>query len=338
MTQSPLCVAVVQAAPAFLDLQAGVAKTVALIEDAARRGAKLIAFPECWIPGYPWWIWLDSPAWGMQFVRRYHENSPRAEGPEMETIRRAAKQNGIFVVLGFTERDAGTLYIAQQLIDSDGHLIASRRKLKATHVERTVFGEGDGSDLRVHETSIGRLGALCCWEHLNPLNKYILFSQHEQIHVGAWPSFSVYEGAAYALGPTLNTALSQVYAAEGQCFVLASCGLVSPAMHELLCDTPMKRELLKTGGGAAMIFGPDGSPLCKPLAADEEGLLIAEIDLGLIALAKSAADPVGHYSRPDVARVVFNPHPQSRIVRSAAVDDRAEQVGDASVPPLLRPL
>lgn len=335
MTQSLLRVAVVQAAPAFLDLAAGVARTVALIEDAARQGAKLIAFPECWLPGYPWWIWLDSPAWGMQFVQRYHQNSPRADGPEMDTIRAAAKQHGIVVVLGFTERDGGSLYIAQQLIDAEGGLIASRRKLKATHVERTVFGEGDGSDLRVHDTAIGRLGALCCWEHLNPLNKYVMYAQHEQIHVGAWPSFSVYEGAAYALGPQLNTALSQVYAAEGQCFVLASCGVVSPAMHELLCDTPMKRELLKPGGGAAMIFGPDGSPLCAPLPADQEGLLIADLDLSLIALAKAAADPVGHYSRPDVARVVFNPHPQSRLVRTAAVDDRgSDQANDS--PPLSR--
>ena len=166
MTQSLLRVAVVQAAPAFLDLAAGVARTVALIEDAARQGAKLIAFPECWLPGYPWWTWLDSPAWGMQFVQRYHQNSPRADGPEMDTIRAAAKQHGIVVVLGFTERDGGSLYIAQQLIDAEGGLIASRRKLKATHVERTVFGEGDGSDLRVHDTAIGRLGALCCWEHL----------------------------------------------------------------------------------------------------------------------------------------------------------------------------
>ncbi len=280
-----LRVATVQAAPAFLDLEAGVAKTVRLIEEAAQRGAKLIAFPECWLPGYPWWVWLDSPAWGMQFVQRYHQNSPRADGPEMDTIRRAAREHGIFVVLGYTERDAGTLYIAQQLIDADGKLIAARRKLKATHVERTVFGEGDGSDLKVHDTSIGRLGALCCWEHLNPLNKYIMYSQHEQIHVGAWPSFSVYEGAAYALSPALNTALSQVYAAEGQCFVLASCGIVSPEMFELLCDTPQKRQLLKVGGGAAMIFGPDGSPLCEPLPPDQEGLLIADIDLSLIRSA-----------------------------------------------------
>ena len=298
-------------------------------------GARLIAFPECWLPGYPWWIWLDSPAWGMQFVQRYHQNAPRADGPEMATIRAAAKQHGIVVVLGFTERDGGTLYIAQQLIDADGGLIASRRKLKATHVERTVFGEGDGSDLRVHDTALGRLGALCCWEHLNPLNKYVMYAQHEQIHVGAWPSFSVYEGAAYALGPQLNTALSQVYAAEGQCFVLASCGLVSAEMQALLCDTPVKRELLKLGGGAAMIFGPDGRPQCEPLAADQEGLLIADLDLGLIALAKAAADPVGHYSRPDVARVVFNPHPQSRLVRTVAVDDRGSDAGSDS-PPLSR--
>ncbi|WP_293396035.1 carbon-nitrogen hydrolase family protein [Nevskia sp.] len=327
LSPSPIRVATVQAAPAFLDLEAGVAKTVRLIEEAAQRGAKLIAFPECWLPGYPWWIWLDSPAWGMQFVQRYHQNSPRAEGPEMDRIRRAAREHGIVVVLGYTERDAGSLYIAQQLIDAEGRLIAARRKLKATHVERTVFGEGDGSDLKVHDTAIGRLGALCCWEHLNPLNKYIMYSQHEQIHVGAWPSFSVYEGAAYALGPALNTALSQVYAAEGQCFVLASCGIVSPEMVELLCDTPQKRQLLKAGGGAAMIFGPDGSPLCEPLPPDQEGLLIADIDLSLITLAKSAADPVGHYSRPDVVRVVFNPHSPQRLTRVAAHKDALDAEG-----------
>lgn len=319
MTAQTFKVAAVQVAPAFLDKAAGVAKAISLIETAAREGAKLIAFPECWIPGYPWWVWLDSPAWGMQFVRRHVENCITADGPEAQEIAAAAKANGIFVVLGYSERDAGSLYIAQMLINAEGEIVAARRKLKATHVERTVFGEGDGSDIKVHDTALGRIGALCCWEHMNPLTKYAMYAQDEQIHVGAWPSFSLYEGAAYALGPQLNTAISQVYAAEAQCFVIAACATVSADMVELMCDTPMKRQLLQAGGGYAMIYGPDGAPLNTPLPPDQEGIVYAEIDLGMIAYAKAAADPAGHYSRPDVARLLFNPEPTPRVQRFGTV-------------------
>jgi nitrilase len=315
MASGPLKVAVVQAAPAFLDLKAGVAKTIDLMREASAAGAKLIAFPECWIPGYPWWIWLDSPAWGMQFVGRHFENCMAADGPEAAEIARAAAELGIWVVLGYSERAAGSLYIAQLIIDDEGNTIAARRKLKATHVERTVFGEGDGSDIKVHETAIGNLGALCCWEHINPLSKYAMFAQNEQIHVASWPSFSVYPGAAYALSSQVNLAASQIYAVEGQCFVLAPCGVVSPEMIEMMCDTPVKGELLKAGGGHAMIFGPDGSPLAEPLAPDQEGLLFADIDLAMIPFAKAAADPTGHYSRPDVARLLFNPTPNPQVLR-----------------------
>ena len=333
MTTQAFTVAAVQAAPAFLANAAGVAKAISLIETAARAGAKLIAFPECWIPGYPWWVWLDSPAWGMQFVRRHVENCMTADGPEALAIAAAAKANGIFVVLGYSERDAGSLYIAQLLINADGEIIAARRKLKATHVERTVFGEGDGSDIKVHDTALGRIGALCCWEHMNPLTKYAMYAQDEQIHVGAWPSFSLYEGAAYALGPQLNTAISQVYAAEAQCYVVAACATVSPQMVELMCDTPTKRQLLQVGGGYAMIYGPDGAPLATPLPPDQEGLVYADIDLGAIAYAKAAADPTGHYSRPDVARLLFNPEPTPRVQRfgaKATSRDRTAAFADVS--------
>jgi aliphatic nitrilase len=315
MPHAPLKVAVVQAAPAFLDLDAGVQKVITLIEEAAGNGAGLIAFPECFLPGYPWWAWLDSPAWGMQFVGRHFENCMTADGPEAQKIADAAAKNNIWVVLGYSERSAGSLYIAQLIIDSAGNTVAARRKLKATHVERTIFGEGDGSDIKVHDTAVGRLGALSCWEHLNPLTKYAMYAQNEQIHVAAWPSFSLYTGKAFALGPQLNNALSQVYAAEGQCFVLAPCGVVSKQMIEMLCDTDVKKDLLRAGGGHAMIFAPDGSPMCAPLADTEEGLLYADIDLSVIAYAKAAADATGHYSRPDVARLLFNPTPTPRAER-----------------------
>ena len=306
-------VAVVQASPVFLDLEKSIDKAVSLIEEAASKGAALIGFPETFLPGYPWWIWLDAPAWGMQFVRRYFENSLVARSPEARRINEAAARNAIFVVMGFSERCGGSLYIAQSLIDSQGETIATRRKLKPTHVERTVFGEGDGSHLSVHETELGRIGALCCWEHLQPLSKYAMYAQNEQVHIASWPSFSLYRGAAYALGPELNNAASQMYAAEGQCFVLAPCATVSREMIAMLVDEPKKGQLLLEGGGFARIYGPDGSPLAETLPEKEEGLLYADIDLGMIALAKAAADPAGHYSRPDVTRLLFNPAPAPRV-------------------------
>lgn len=297
--------AVVQAAPSFMDLAASVDKTITLIEQASSEGASLIAFPEAWIPGYPWWIWLGHPAWGLKFVQRYHENSLIKNSLEFEIICKAAKDNNIMISLGASERDHGSLYLAQFLIGTDGQLINGRRKLKPTHVERTVFGDGDGSNLIVNETDLGRLGSLCCWEHLQPLSKYALYSMHEQVHIGAWPSFSTYP-QAYSLGADMNMAVSSVYALEGQCYFLAPTATVSQAMLDMLIDSPDQEALISTGGGHAMIFGPDGQALCEPLPADKEGLLFADIDLGLITIAKSFADPVGHYSRPDITRLWLN--------------------------------
>jgi len=307
-------VAAVQAAPVFLDMKATTEKAVQLIDEAGKAGVKLIAFPETWIPGYPWWIWLAAPAYGMQHVGAYHANSPVAGGPEDTAIAEAAKRNGIHVVMGLSEKVGGSLYMAQWTYGPDGEVIARRKKLKPTHVERTVFGEGDGSDLEVFDTDLGKVGALCCWEHLQPLTKYAMYSLGEQIHIASWPSFSLYRGMAYALGPELNTAASMMYAAEGQCFVIASCATVSNEMVEMLCDAPDKQQFLKPGGGFAQVFGPDGAPMGEALGETEEGLVIAEIDLGMISVAKSAADPVGHYSRPDVMRLLLNRKPSPRVV------------------------
>jgi aliphatic nitrilase len=145
-----------------------------------------------------------------------------------------------------------------------------------------------------------------------------MYAQNEQVHIASWPSFSLYRGAAYALGPELNTAASQLYAAEGQCFVLASCANVSREMVEMLCTDDVKRQLLKPGGGFARIFAPDGSPIAEPIPEDQEGLVYADVDLGMIALAKAAADPSGHYSRPDVTRLLLNKTPGDRVVNFAS--------------------
>jgi len=333
--------AAVQAAPVFLDLDASIDKAIALIVDAAAGGAQLIAFPETWLPGYPWFIWLDSPAWGMQFIQRYHDNSLVYGTPQADRIAQAAKANRIMVVMGHSERRDGSLYMGQWIIGADGETVAMRRKLKPTHVERTVFGEGDGSDLSVYDTPLGRVGALCCWEHLQPLSKYAMYAQNEQVHIAAWPSFSLYRGGAHALGAEVNNAASQIYAVEGGCFVIAPCATVSREMVEMLCGDDTKKQLLLQGGGYARIYAPDGQLMHAPLPEDQEGLVFADIDVGMIALAKAAADPAGHYARPDVTRLMLNKTPGDRVVRferpgveaaSRAVDDALSTRADGADP------
>jgi nitrilase len=324
--------AAVQAAPVFLDLDAGIDKAIALIKDAAAHGAKMIAFPETWLPGYPWFIWLDSPAWGMQFIQRYHDNALVYGSAPADRLAKAAKDHAIMVIMGLAEKSGGSLYMGQWIIDAQGKTVATRRKLKPTHVERTVFGEGDGSDLAVYDTELGRVGALCCWEHLQPLSKYAMYAQNEQVHIAAWPSFSLYRGGAYALGAEVNNAASRIYAVEGQCFVLAPCATVSAEMMQLLCgDDATKRQLLLPGGGFTCIFAPDGQLISKPLAENEEGLVYADLDLGMISLAKAAADPAGHYSRPDVTRLLLNKTPLDRVVLCQR-DDEEVSVDEPAAP------
>lgn len=297
--------AAVQAAPVYMDLEACVDKACELISDAAAQGCDIIAFPECWIPGYPFFAWLNATALNMKYFVPYHENCLEVGSPAFETIANAARDNSIYVSMGASERDHGSLYISQFLFDDSGELISGRRKLKATHMERTIYGDGSGADLQVVDTALGKVGQLSCWEHLQPLSKYAMYSMHEQIHISAWPSFSVFP-EAYALGPELNKAAAQMYAAEGQCFVLAACGVVSQAMYDQLVENDVHATIISPGGGYAQIYAPDGRPLCEPLAPDQEGLLIADLPMSAITIAKCFADPVGHYARPDVTRLLLN--------------------------------
>jgi aliphatic nitrilase len=309
-----LRVAAVQAAPEFLDLEATIDKAIAYMETAAGQGVQFIAFPETWIPGYPWWIWLAAPAVGMQYVQRYFDNSLAVGSPEFQRLCDAARKHGLWLAIGYSERAGGSWYMGQALIDNTGTALLTRRKLRPTHVERSVFGDGDGSDLEVMTTPVGNVGMLNCWEHLQPLSKYAMYAQNEQIHVASWPSFSLYRGGAYALGPEVNNAASRIYAVEGGCFVLAPCATVSARMQEMLCGDDMQRQFLQQGGGFARIYAPDGQELGNRLGETEEGLVVADIDLGMIALAKAAADPAGHYARPDATRLLLIKTPGARVV------------------------
>ena len=152
--------AAVQAAPVYLNLDASIAKAAEIVSEAARNGAKLVAFPETWLPGYPFFVWLGAPVEGIRFIPQYHANSVELHSSEMKRLQKIAAANEITLVMGYSEREGGSRYMSQVIIGEQGEILLNRRKLKPTHVERTVYGEGDGSDLRVVDAAFGRLGAL----------------------------------------------------------------------------------------------------------------------------------------------------------------------------------
>ncbi len=319
-------VAAVQAAPVWLDREASTDKAVELVEEAASGGAEIVAFGEAWLPGFPFFIWLGPPAWGIPFFAELHANAVEIPSSTTERLCAAAEENGVHIVMGTTERAGGSLYCTLLFIDDRGELIGRKRKLKPTHVERGVWGEGDGTDLFVLPTVHGRLGGLNCWEHLQPLSKYAMYSMGEQIHVAAWPALSIYNDVAYALGVEANMAASRTYALEGQCFVIAVTSLVDDLVYERLCDTEERRHLLEKGGGTTQIFAPSGETIAGPMPYEEEGILFADLDLSLIRVAKMAADPAGHYARADVTRLLFDRSP-----RVAVVSDEEEQAEQPDV-------
>lgn len=298
--------AAVQAAPVFLDLEASIDKAIGLAREAKDKDCALIAFAEAWLPGYPFQIWLGAPAWSLQFSERYMDNALVLGSAQHRRLEAAARDIGIHIAMGYSERAGGSLYLGQCLIDGEGRTVQVRRKLKPTHVERSIFGEGYGEDLSVVETALGRIGALCCWEHLQPLSKYALYAQGEQIHIAAWPAFSLYRPAAHALGQEVNMAASRVYAVEGQCFVIAATSVVDQAMLDTLRVGTETPPFLELGGGSAMIFGPDGRSLAEPLLETDEGLVIAELDFSQIKAAKAIADPAGHYAKPEATQLIHS--------------------------------
>ncbi|GMF30669.1 unnamed protein product [Phytophthora fragariaefolia] len=295
-------VAAVQAEPEWLDLQASVKKTCSLIADAAEGGAHVVSFPECFIPGYPAWIWTRPV--DPELAVRYIKNSLKIDSPEMQRICAAAAKHNINVVLGFSENDNNSLYMAQATISgATGEIPMSRRKFKPTHVERTVFGDASGSSLmNVVDLPIGKVGALNCWEHIQPLLKYHTFSQREEIHVGSWPALDAFvEGdpGHWGMSREGSHCAGQQYAVEGGCFVMHTTAVTSQrgidnmkTQNGLIYNTP--------GGGCSAIYGPDGRLLSKFLSETEEGLVFADLDKTLLIGARMLVDSCGHYSRPDM--------------------------------------
>ena len=317
-TNAVVRVAAVQAAPVHMNLNASIDKAIGLAEQASEKGCDLIAFGEAWLPGYPFHIWLGAPAWGFQFTKAYYENSLELGSPEYQRLADTAKRLKIMIAMGYSERAEGSLFLGQCLIGADGELIFARRKLKPTHVERSVFGEGYGEDLIVADTPLGKIGALCCWEHIQPLSKYAMYSQNEAIHIAAWPAFSVYKEQAFALGKEVNMAASQLYAVEGQNFVISATSVIDQATLDILQVGEHNAGMLQLGGGSAMIFAPDGRRMAEYLDEHAEGLQIADLPMEAIIYAKAVADPAGHYSKPESTQLLLHKRPRRAVILSEA--------------------
>ncbi|MCQ6244668.1 hypothetical protein EC608_002880 [Streptomyces malaysiensis subsp. malaysiensis] len=203
--------AAVQAEPVWFDASGTTGKTIALIEEAARGGAEIVAFPEVWIPGYPAFMVFAGEA-ELPLVAEYRANAVSIDGPELGAIRHAAAENHIMVGLGFAERAGRSLYMSQAVISNTGELRIARRKLKPTHRERALYGQGDGSDLQVIDTPLGRVGALMCWEHLQPFNKMAMIAEGEQIHISSWPMLDFF--GANMMSSEAITTVNRAYAME----------------------------------------------------------------------------------------------------------------------------
>lgn len=296
--------AVAQVAPAYLDLDACLDIACQWINKAGQKRVKILVFPETWIPGYPVWLdnspnaalWDYPPA--KQIFARLVENSPQINSPEVERLCAAAADANLTLVMGLHEREGNTLYNSILYISDKGRVLGVHRKLIPTFTERLVWGRGDGSSLTVIDTSHGRLGGLVCWEHWMPLARQAMHDKHEIIHAALWPFVR-----------DLHLMASRTYAFEGRCFVVAAGSLLNrqdmPSGLELLDEMPGDGPFLS--GGSAII-GPDARILAGPVH-NEETLLTAEIDPSLIAQESMTLDVSGHYSRPDVFKLIVNEEP-----------------------------
>jgi len=305
--------AAVQIAPDLARPEGTLERVLAAIERAAQQGAQLVVFPETLVPYYPYFSFVQPPCRQGPDHLRLIEHAVVVPGPVTQAVSERAAALGVAVLLGVNERDHGSLYNTQLLFDADGALKLKRRKITPTYHERMIWGQGDGAGLRVVETAVGRVGALACWEHYNPLARYALMAQHEQIHCAQFPGSLVGPIFAEQMAVTIRH-----HALESGCFVINATGWLSDEQIQGITPEPGLQQALR-GGCHTAIVSPEGKYLAEPLTHGE-GMVIAELDMGLIAKRKRMMDSVGHYARPELLSLAVNERPaQTMFVMPGSV-------------------
>lgn len=294
--------AAVQIAPDLTSRAGTQEKVLNAIGEAADKGAGLIVFPETFVPWYPYFSFVLPPMQqGPEHLRLYAE-AVTVPSEETRAVAAAARKRGVVVVLGVNERDHGSLYNTQLIFDADGSLKLKRRKITPTYHERMIWGQGDGAGLKVVETAVGRVGALACWEHYNPLARYALMAQHEEIHASHFPGSLV--------GPIFGEQIEVTmrhHALESGCFVVNSTGWLSEEQIASIHPDPALQRGLRDGC-MTCIISPEGRHLADPLTSGE-GMVIADLDMRLITKRKRMMDSVGHYARPELLRLIHDTRP-----------------------------
>jgi len=291
--------AAVQISPDFESPHGTLERVCETIRQAAQKGVQIIVFPETFVPYYPYFSFVLPPVLQGAPHLKLYEKAVVIPGPVTQAVSACAKEHHMVVVLGVNERDHGSLYNTQLIFDVDGTLALKRRKITPTYHERMVWGMGDGSGLKVVDTAVGKVGALACWEHYNPLARYSLMAQHEEIHCAQFPGYMVGPIFADQMEVTIRH-----HALESACFVINATGWLTDAQIEsVTADTNLQKAL--RGGCHTAIISPEGKHLASPLT-EGEGMVIADLDMVLITKRKRMMDSVGHYARPELLSLNIN--------------------------------
>jgi nitrilase len=306
-------IAIIQKPPVFLNRDETLRNAVSAVGEAVEGGARLIVFPEAFIPGYPAWIWRLRPGGDIALAERLHSlllaNAVSLEGNDLAPLCEAAKEHQVTIVCGINERDAefsrGTLYNTVVVIGPDGSLLNRHRKLMPTNPERMVWGLGDATGLKVIDTPCGRIGALICWENYMPLARCALYAQ----------AVDIYIAPTYDSGDRWIATLQHI-AREGGCWVVGS-GAAFRAC-DLPDSVPGKAEFYPNpdewvNSGDSVVVAPGGKIAVGPMRK-ELGILYADIDLEQVGIARRSLDVVGHYSRPDIFQLHVNTSPLKPVV------------------------
>ena len=298
--------AAVQIAPDLDRPDGTLERVLNAIDEAAAKGARFMVFPETFVPYYPYFSFVLPPALqGAEHLRLY-ERAVAVPGPVTQAVSAAARRHGAVIVLGVNERDHGSLYNAQLIFDADGTLKLKRRKITPTYHERMIWGQGDGAGLTVVDTAVGRVGALACWEHYNPLARYALMARHEEIHAAQFPGSLVGQIFADQMEVTIRH-----HALEAACFVVNATGWLTDEQVAQVCPDERLRGACR-GGNCTAIVSPEGRHLADPLGPGE-GILVADMDLALVTKRKRMMDSVGHYARPELLSLLHDDRPASFV-------------------------